>query len=137
MPDMQMPFRNNLVTLSFDQGTLLLKTDDSHINDDCLHNNLWIWDSRVGSWRCEAIYYPQAAKMLSQRYGHIFKDNVPVSVRWPKVNIAQLRPEQQDAASVWKAAGCRGQIIMPTGTGKTEAAKYMTICHPYEICGLI
>ena len=33
-----------------------------------------------------------------------------------------LRPEQEQALRAWEEAGCRGVIVMPTGTGKTEVA---------------
>ena len=46
----------------------------------------------------------------------------PAQISWPKVGLPELRPEQADALMAWKQAGCSGQIIMPTGTGKTEIA---------------
>ncbi|MDI6450760.1 DEAD/DEAH box helicase [Anaerobaca lacustris] len=36
--------------------------------------------------------------------------------------MPELRPEQAEALAAWVQAGRRGQIIMPTGTGKTEVA---------------
>ena len=33
-----------------------------------------------------------------------------------------LRAEQVEALDAWTQRGCRGQIVMPTGTGKTEVA---------------
>ena len=52
-------------------------------------------------------------------------DQVPAwqPVRWPKVQIHPLRPEQQAAVTAWMSATPRrGCIVMPTGTGKTEVA---------------
>jgi superfamily II DNA or RNA helicase len=43
-------------------------------------------------------------------------------VHWPRVNLPPLRPEQTEALAAWRQAGRRGQVIMPTGTGKTEVA---------------
>jgi len=43
-------------------------------------------------------------------------------VHWPRVNLPPLRPEQTAALAAWRQAGRRGQVIMPTGTGKTEVA---------------
>ncbi|MHC4521591.1 MAG: DEAD/DEAH box helicase, partial [Planctomycetota bacterium] len=53
-----------------------------------------------------------------------YQDNVPqpVQVSWSKTELPQLRLEQAEALETWQHAGQRGQIIMPTGTGKTEVA---------------
>jgi len=78
----------------------------------------------VSAWRCDAINYPQVRRDLADRFGQGFKDDVPKPVRvsWPKVSLPELRPEQLEALSAWTKAGCRGQIIMLTGTCKTEVA---------------
>jgi superfamily II DNA or RNA helicase len=46
----------------------------------------------------------------------------PTGISWPKIDLPKLRSEQAEALAAWSQAGCRGQIIMPTGTGKTEVA---------------
>jgi superfamily II DNA or RNA helicase len=112
------------ICLSFDQGTLLLtglsrdqlpKTKGAHI---------WNWDTRVGGCRCSAIHYSIINKALVEQFGPQFFDNVmkPVTVSFPKADLPKPRPEQIEALAGWIQAGCRGQIIMPTGTGKTEVA---------------
>jgi superfamily II DNA or RNA helicase len=40
----------------------------------------------------------------------------------PSISLPVLRQEQKEAIAAWKAAGGRGQVVMPTGTGKTEVA---------------
>ena len=89
-------------------------------SDSCV----WRWDTRVGAWRCDAIYYAVICKAIVERFGANFSDEVmkPAVVSWPKVDLPKLRPEQTEALTAWSQAGCRGQIIMPTGTGKTEVA---------------
>ena len=81
-----------------------------------------VWDARVGGWRCDAIHYPMVLEQL-QRAGWDFEDQVPAwhPVRWPRVAIHPLRPEQQAAVRAWQATR-RGCVVMPTGTGKTEVA---------------
>ena len=112
------------ISLSFDQGTLLLtgptRNQLSKPDGSCI----WNWDTRVGTWRCDAIYYSAIFKILSERFGGNFSDEVmkPQTISFPKVNLPKLRPEQTEALTAWRQAGCRGQIIMPTGTGKTEVA---------------
>ncbi len=85
---------------------------------------IWRWDTRVGAWRCDAIFYAAIRKVLVEQFGADFSDEVakPAVIPWPKVNLPKLRLEQSEALAAWSQAGCRGQIIMPTGTGKTEIA---------------
>ena len=79
---------------------------------------------RVGAWRSDAIYYSSVRAVLNHRSMSSFHDDVPQPVRvcWAKVELPKLRPEQTEALTAWIEAGRRGQIIMPTGTGKTEVA---------------
>jgi superfamily II DNA or RNA helicase len=68
------------------------------------------------------MYYEVARRQLSDS-GWQGGDTVPEwqAVRWPKVQLHSLRPEQQQARDAWQKAQ-RGVIVMPTGTGKTEVA---------------
>ncbi|MCX5644954.1 MAG: DEAD/DEAH box helicase family protein [Phycisphaerae bacterium] len=125
------------IVLSFDRGTLLLKGPPSaprsspsehvHASVDMAprtESPIWRWDARVGAWRCEAIHYQAMREALSRRFGACFQDQVqkPVHVSWPKRDLPELRTEQKEALDAWVKAGRRGQIVMPTGTGKTEVA---------------
>lgn len=112
--------KNEQIILKWDEGTLLL---DGWPSDNSPYNmGIWRWDSRVGNWRCDAIYYQRIKEKLSQSAN--FRDEVmkPASVHWPKVDLPTLRPEQSEALDSWTQSGRRGQVIMPTGTGKTEVA---------------
>jgi len=112
--------KNEQIILKWDEGTLLL---DGWPSDNTPYNmGIWRWDSRVGNWRCDAIYYQRIKEKLSQTAN--FRDEVmqPASVHWPKVDLPTLRPEQSEALDNWTQSGRRGQVIMPTGTGKTEVA---------------
>ena len=87
--------------------------------------SIWRWDARVGAWRCEAIHYqamrddaePAVRGGLSGRGA-----KARCVVSWPKRDLPELRAEQKEALAAWIKGGRRGQIIMPTGTGKTEVA---------------
>lgn len=85
----------------------------------------WIWDRRVGAWRCDAIDYVSARDVL-QRHGCPVQDDVPgwEPVAWPRVEIHRLRPEQKAATAAWLETR-RACIVMPTGTGKTEVALWL------------
>ena len=112
------------VSISFDRGTLLLRGATSKELTAADGSSFWRWDRRVGAWRCDAIHYAMVRKTLADRFGSSFCDQVsrPECVRWPKIDLPKPRPEQSEALTAWTHAGCRGQIIMPTGTGKTEVA---------------
>ena len=115
---------NKQMSLSFDRGTLLLTNIVRKELPDVIGSSVWRWDSRVGAWRCAAIHYAVVRKALFSRFGACFSDKVmePAGISWPKIDLPKLRSEQAEALAAWSQAGCRGQIIMPTGTGKTEVA---------------
>ncbi len=121
---MSKPETQKQISLSFDRGTLLLTGLTRNQLPNASGSCMWKWDTRVGVWRCNAIYYAAIYKALLERFGADFSDEVmkPACVSWPKVNLPKLRPEQNEALAVWNQSGCRGQVIMPTGTGKTEVA---------------
>ncbi|MBN1844759.1 MAG: DEAD/DEAH box helicase family protein [Sedimentisphaerales bacterium] len=112
-----------VASLAFDGGTLLL-SDEGVRSAIGGHDGLWTWDGRVSAWRCDAIHYPRVIRELPECLGHGLRDEVPkpACVFWPEVSLPRLRPEQSEALAAWTRAGCRGQVIMPTGTGKTEVA---------------
>lgn len=45
------------VSLSFDRGTLLLTGPTRNQLPETCGSYVWRWDTRVGAWRCDAIYY--------------------------------------------------------------------------------
>jgi superfamily II DNA or RNA helicase len=120
------------VTLRFDQGTLVLERIGRAELAGALGDGFgaWRWDARISAWRAHAIEYAGARAALADRLGPRFRDDVfenggrphPRRVSWSAVDLPALRPEQQAALSAWRDAGCRGQVVMPTGTGKTEVA---------------
>jgi len=118
------PESHKQISLSFDRGTLLVTGPARNQLPETSGSCIWRWDTRVGAWRCDAIYYAAIRKALAERFGAYFSDNVmkPACISWSKVNLPRLRPEQTEALAAWSQADCRGQIIMPTGTGKTEVA---------------
>jgi superfamily II DNA or RNA helicase len=108
--------------LSFASGTLVLQGMAPAAVREVFGPGTWVWDRRTGSWRCDAYEYSAVRRAL-QDSGRPFADAVPgwCPVRWPKVQLNPLRPDQGEALAAWKATG-RGVLVMPTGTGKTEVA---------------
>ena len=114
----------SLLVLSFDRGTLLLKGTGPGEMSSAYPARIWAWDSRVMAYRSDAIHYAAAHSLLAGTYGPRFRDMLPPPPRiaWPKIDLPPLRAEQRGAVDAWNAAGCRGVIVMPSGTGKTEVA---------------
>ena len=112
------------MTLTFDKGTLVLKVEFGDSVDRSSVSSPWIWDHRIGGYRADAIHYAVERRRLLEKYGPHFRDLLPPPPRiaWPKIDLPTLRAEQRQAVDAWQAAGHRGLIVMPTGTGKTEVA---------------
>lgn len=119
---MNSEIKNNKVILKWDQGTLLLDGWPYDKSPSATDPNIWKWDHRVKKWRCDAINYKSVKQKLLQLGDFCDEVMEPVSVNWPKINLPELRTEQTEALESWLKSGCLGQIIMPTGTGKTEVA---------------
>lgn len=102
-----------LPRFAFDRGTLVLAGVDRA-------GAPWTWDPRVSSWRCDAIQ----CDVVRPGLPGICEDRVrdPAPVVWPRTLLPALRPEQARALAAWQAAGGRGTVVMPPGTGKTEVA---------------
>ncbi len=110
--------------LTFAHGTLLLEgLGRGHAQPWMkMKSARWAWDPRVSAWRCDALGYAELRERL--RAGVCLDDRVARwqhRLRWPRISLPPLRPEQCEAAAAWKRAR-RGVIVMPTGTGKTEVA---------------
>ena len=125
------------IHLTFDRGTLVLSGLGDGEAAAILADGPWRWDPRVSAWRCDAIHYAEASKALAAGLGDAFCDDVPPPARvvWGEVSLPPLRPEQHEALDAWRAAACRGQVIMPTGTGKTEVA--LAAMHELSVATLV
>lgn len=108
--------------LTFSAGTLVLEAMPRAELQRAFEAPIWVWDSRVSAWRCDALQYGHVRRRLAE-LGIAAVDTVPQwrPIHWPHVRLPDLRPEQREALQAWLATRC-GCIIMPTGTGKTEVA---------------
>ena len=108
--------------LTYSGGTLVLEGLAFSDRPKFSAGHPWIWDSRVRSWRCDALAYPAMRADMAFTQSQIV-DVVPNWKRivWPSLKLRKLRPDQRRAVAAWSQAG-RGCIVMPTGTGKTEVA---------------
>ncbi len=117
--------------LAFDRGSLLLEAPRSTRVPPYL-----TWDERVGAWRTEALHHARlredaAVYHLSLDDGaQRFFDCPPL-----KPALPPLRQDQEAAIAAWERAGCRGVVVKPTGTGKTEIA--LTIIARHRVSALV
>jgi superfamily II DNA or RNA helicase len=81
------------------------------------------WDDRVGAWRTEALHHARLREEAAA-YHLSLDDRAERFFGCPplKPALPPLRPDQEAAIAAWERAGCRGVIVKPTGTGKTEIA---------------
>jgi superfamily II DNA or RNA helicase len=110
-------------SLSFDAGTLLLRGIEPEDAKAWLDSGVWRWDWRVGAWRADAMRLAETEQIF-RAAGQPLKVEIPPprNVSWPLIALPPPRPQQEKAVTAWLAAGARGVIVMPTGTGKTEVA---------------
>ena len=102
--------------LTFEEGTLLLR--DFNPGDPVPPP--FVWDARVDHWRALALYYRQALEYLMTS-GAAFENTAP---RYQRLDLRlkatpALHPYQQEALEGWKKGGCRGLVVLPTGSGKS------------------
>lgn len=114
-----MPVGAGALTLSFDRGTVLLRSEPG-IEIPRLPGVLW--DERVRAHRAPAYLFAETCEAL-RRSKIPFREEVlfPWGQALPMVSLP-LRPYQDAAIAGWRNAGKRGIIVMPTGAGKTIVA---------------
>ncbi len=110
-----------MITLSFDQGTLLLDGLDQALQTP----PGFICDERVNAWRAEAYRYRDAVLWL-RRQKVPFADRArqydPQGLHLRPRTEIQLYDYQQQAVAAWRQADQRGIVVLPTGAGKTVVA---------------
>ncbi len=102
-------------TVYYQGGTLVLKGATRATHPTAPFQ--WIKER----WRCEGCHYPALLDWFRARD---IRDTVP---RWQPLDVEMHTAHQphdyQDAAlEAWSAAGYRGSIVLPTGSGKTFVA---------------
>jgi superfamily II DNA or RNA helicase len=84
------------------------------------------WDPRVQRYRAPAQILPRFREWLGQGgIEVVFRSPRPDGFQPLPVRrdaLPSLRPYQQDALQSWVAAGSRGLVALPTGSGKTRLA---------------
>jgi superfamily II DNA or RNA helicase len=104
--------------LRFDRGSLRLDAPRTVPVPEYL-----TWDERVQAWRTEALNHVRLMEDAAA-YQLDFHDDAERYFESPPLhpNLPPLRSDQEAAIEAWESAGCRGVVVKPTGTGKTEIA---------------
>src|SRR5262249_1328596 len=106
--------------LAFDHGTILVEG----LNDgDDLGLPGVTYDARVDAFRAEAIWYRAIVQHLRDRqirYTDAARAYEPE--KWSLRVTKDPFPHQTEGLKAWWAAGGRGVVVLPTGTGKTHLA---------------
>jgi superfamily II DNA or RNA helicase len=108
------------VRLVFDRGTLLLADLPAGFQAGALRGVLW--DARVGAFRAPARLAYALASELRRRGVPIEAQPCPGLAPPSGFRPFELRPYQEAALTAWRQAGRRGQVVLPTGSGKTRIA---------------
>ncbi|OGG45887.1 MAG: hypothetical protein A3F84_17190 [Candidatus Handelsmanbacteria bacterium RIFCSPLOWO2_12_FULL_64_10] len=111
--------------LLYDEGTLLIKDPPPDFEPP----SGFAWDGRVDAWRAQAHHYRAAVEAL-KRQDIPLKDTVP---RYSRLTLSlhdppDPHPHQQEAFDAWAERGCRGVVVLPTGSGKSHVA-LMALAH--------
>ncbi|MBK9316754.1 MAG: DEAD/DEAH box helicase family protein [Acidobacteria bacterium] len=114
-----------MITLSFDQGTILLQGIEQPFH--ALPTG-FIHDDRIGCFRSEAFRYREVVLWLRQRnleYSDLARKYDPARRPLsPKSgsNSIRLFDYQKEAITAWRGMDQRGIVVLPTGSGKTVVA---------------
>lgn len=110
-----------MVTVDFDNGTLLIAGEESEIS---LISQWVIFDERVNRWRAKACDY--AFVVIKLHKANIQYEDRAKSFKTLELNHNtpfQPRPHQKEAFDAWVQGGSRGVCVMPTGSGKSFLAR--------------
>ena len=116
------------LTLTFEGGSLVLDPSSLDAAAELELDPSWVFDERISRWRAPADAYREvfAELYLLEREGKIALidearayDEVPLRF----LGRREPRPYQAEAVDAWLAAGKRGQVILPTGAGKSYVAQ--------------
>jgi superfamily II DNA or RNA helicase len=109
------------IGIEFDRGTLLVRGLPSAEAAGLPVR----WDPRVQAHRARALDYGELLLIL-KRSPLAFDDRVQppgiAEARPAPWKSLSLRPYQEAALHAWNAAGRRGVVVLPTGSGKTRLA---------------
>lgn len=107
-----------LVRIAFDRGTLRIE------GERALGRVLpgVVWDTRTDCLRAAAHRYADVLERVAELQLDCDDRIAPLLAERVTVHAPPLRTYQVDALAAWRANGCRGVVVLPTGAGKTRVA---------------
>lgn len=119
-PRQPIPDRADLVRLTFESGTLVLRGIDA---EACPAVGA-VWDERIGHGRAPAFAYRVIVGAL-MREGYCVVDEARAFDELLLVHDAPFSPHehQEQAIAAWLEAGKVGSVVLPTGSGKSFVAE--------------
>jgi superfamily II DNA or RNA helicase len=108
--------------LAFEGGSVVVTGGSPELLASLPHVCL---DPRVNVHRTEGRYYrPLVEHLRREKVPYVDEARgYPATLSpWPLRTERQPFPHQQEAVAAWWAAGARGVVVLPTGTGKTFVA---------------
>jgi superfamily II DNA or RNA helicase len=122
------PADTSVLTLRFERGSLLVCTAHPGAGAALALPSACVWDDRVGQWRAPALAYRDVFADLyarSRKGEFTLHDEARayVPVEFAFRSLKPARPYQAEAVATWKAAGQRGIVVLPTGSGKSHVAQ--------------
>ena len=121
--------QSNLLSLTFrfDDGTLLLDASDIKKASALAMPDFCLLDPRVNRWRAPAFQYRlwfADLHLRSQKGEFSFSDQARKYEQLSLIQQVERQPRiyQKEAINRWFEHGKRGQIVLPTGSGKSFVA---------------
>jgi superfamily II DNA or RNA helicase len=105
--------------IRFDRGTLVVEPERE--GDDPSRLPGAAWDEEVRAWRVRAEAHREVSARLAAERVAVTEELriVELAEDW---SLPELRWYQETALAAWRAAGERGVVALPTGSGKTLVA---------------
>lgn len=109
---------NMTPVLKYDRGTLAMWEVPEPVS------HLFTWDARSQLYRARGQLYREVSEAL-RAHGAPYRDEAATFQKLELTFAREITPylHQREALAAWKAAGRRGLVVLPTGSGKTLVAQ--------------
>jgi superfamily II DNA or RNA helicase len=109
-----------LLVLRYDAGTVLIEGATDGVAATLPNVS---FDQRVRLFRAEGRHYRGIVeKLRAEKIEYADEARAWQPVEWKMKAEREPFPHQSEAVAAWQAAGNRGVVVLPTGTGKTYVA---------------